>query len=91
MVEFTLHILENATSLEYITLDTVYDEFDEDDLGRCSVAPGRKTSCCLTNEMILEAHNRLMAIEKYIAGKVTSTVKLDVRGPCSRCHTLEPR
>lgn len=82
MVELTCHILENAPSLESITLDTVYDQDDEDDLGRCSVAPSRKTgSCCyLSNDTILEANKGLVAIQKYIVAKVPSTVKLDVRG-----------
>lgn len=40
MVELTCHILENVSSLEYLTVDTVYDEEDDDRIGRCSV---RKT------------------------------------------------
>uniref|UniRef100_K3YYE2 At1g61320/AtMIF1 LRR domain-containing protein n=1 Tax=Setaria italica TaxID=4555 RepID=K3YYE2_SETIT len=93
MVELTCHILQNATSLESITLDTINDQDDEDNLGRCSLTPARKTGeCCyLSNGMILEANKGLMAIQKYIAAKVPSTVELDVRGPCSRCHTLETR
>ncbi|CAL5059596.1 unnamed protein product [Urochloa decumbens] len=92
MVELTCHILENAISLESITLDTVNDWEDEEDLGRCSVAPARKSGeCCyLDSVSILEANKGLMAIQKYIAAKVPSTVQLDVRGPCSRCHSLEP-
>ncbi|XP_062223740.1 uncharacterized protein LOC133922425 [Phragmites australis] len=91
MVELTCHILENATSLECITLDSVFDANDKDDMGRCSVTSARKTGECsrLTNQMIMEANRGLMAIERYIVGKVPSTVKLDVRGPCSWCHTLE--
>ncbi|TKW37351.1 hypothetical protein SEVIR_1G041600v4 [Setaria viridis] len=93
MVKLTCHILQNATSLESITLDTINDQYDEDNLGRCSLTPARKTGeCCyLSNGMILEANKGLMAIQKYIAAKVPSTVELDVRGPCSRCHTLETR
>ncbi|CAL5023282.1 unnamed protein product [Urochloa decumbens] len=92
MVELTCHILDNAISLESITLDTVNDWEDEEDLGRCSVAPARKSGeCCyLDSDSILEANKGLMAIQKYIAAKVPSTVQLDVRGPCSRCHSLEP-
>ncbi|CAO2045007.1 unnamed protein product [Urochloa humidicola] len=88
MVELTCHILENAISLESITLDTVYDWEDEEDLGRCSVAPARKSGeCCYLEAVsILEANMGLMAIQKHIVVKVPSTVQLDVRGPCSRCH-----
>nr|XP_034604795.1 uncharacterized protein LOC117864805 isoform X2 [Setaria viridis]TKW37348.1 hypothetical protein SEVIR_1G041300v2 [Setaria viridis] len=91
MVELACHILENTTSLECLTLDSVLDQNDEDHIGRCSVNSTRKIGECshLTNEMILEANNGLMAIERYIVGKVPSAVKLDIRGPCCRCHTLE--
>jgi hypothetical protein len=37
MVELTCHILENSLSLEWVTVDTVYDEEDDDSTGRCSV------------------------------------------------------
>jgi hypothetical protein len=92
MVELTCHILQNATSLESITLDTINDQHDKDYFGRCSLTPARKAGeCCyLSNGMILEANKGLMAIQKYIAVKVPSTVELDVRGPCSWCHTLDP-
>ncbi|KAF8691466.1 hypothetical protein HU200_040610 [Digitaria exilis] len=90
MVELTCHILENATSLESITLDTVNDNDDKDSLGRCSVAPARGKCCDLSDDMILEANKGLIAIKKYIAAKVPSTSELHVRGPCSQCRTLEP-
>ncbi|CAL5025861.1 unnamed protein product [Urochloa decumbens] len=61
---------------------------DDDKTGRCSV---RTTGRCgpLTKHMILEAHKALEAIRRYILGKVPSTVKLNVREPCSRCHCVE--
>ncbi|OEL28367.1 hypothetical protein BAE44_0010615, partial [Dichanthelium oligosanthes] len=92
IVELTCHILESATSLERITLDSVFDGLDKYDLGRCCATSSRKTGACcpLTKEGILEASKGLMAIDVYIMGKVPSTVKLDVRKPCSLCHTLEP-
>lgn len=92
MVELTCHILENTTSLECITLDSVFDRNDDDNVGRCSLTSTRKTGDCyyLSNEKILEAYNGLEAIQRYILGRVPSAVKLDVRGPCCRCHTLEP-
>ncbi|TKW06092.1 hypothetical protein SEVIR_7G219200v4 [Setaria viridis] len=88
MVELTCHILENAPSLECLTVDTVYDEEDDDNTGRCSV---RKNGRCgpLTRDMILEADKALEAIRRNILGKVPSTVKLNVREPCSRCHYIE--
>ncbi|KAF8651663.1 hypothetical protein HU200_063174 [Digitaria exilis] len=66
MVELTCHILENVSSLEYLTVDTVYDEEDDDRIGRCSV---RKTGRCgpVTRHMILEAHKALEAIRRYLA------------------------
>jgi hypothetical protein len=30
-----------------------------------------------------------LAIEKYIVGKVPSRVNLNIKKPCSRCHTLK--
>ncbi|KQK08696.1 uncharacterized protein LOC100840517 isoform X1 [Brachypodium distachyon] len=91
MVELTCHILKNATSLECITLDTIFDSEDTYNIGRCSETAARKTGECFpqTSQTMLEAYKGLMAIKTYILGKVPSAVKLDVRGPCSRCHTLE--
>ncbi|XBH58751.1 hypothetical protein VPH35_080132 [Triticum aestivum] len=68
MVELTCHILENAASLECLTLDTIDDV---DDIGRHIHETGD-----------------LLAIERYIMGKVPSTVKLNVLEPCRRCHAF---
>ncbi|XP_052156801.1 uncharacterized protein LOC127774573 [Oryza glaberrima] len=91
MVELTCHILENTTSLETITLDTVCDVDDLENIGRCCTTTIRKTGSCypLRREMILEAHRGVMAIERYIKGKVPSNVELTVREPCTWCHDLE--
>jgi hypothetical protein len=89
MVELTCYILENATSLECITLDTIYDSFeDEDNIGRCCVRKTGKTGECadISTKMILEAHRALVAIERYILGEVPATVRLNVHRPCTRCH-----
>ncbi|RLN28981.1 uncharacterized protein C2845_PM05G32450 [Panicum miliaceum] len=90
MVELTCHILESATNIESVTLDCVFDEYDEENTGRCSVTYDRKPGDCfpLNNEMILEANKGIMAIDRYIASKVPSAAKLDVRGHCSRCHSI---
>uniref|UniRef100_A0A0D9WJ56 F-box domain-containing protein n=1 Tax=Leersia perrieri TaxID=77586 RepID=A0A0D9WJ56_9ORYZ len=86
MVELTCHILENTTSLECLTLDTVCDKFKNPNrhsvhrIGLCSRIYGR---------MIVEAENALLAIKRYIVRRVPSTVKLDVLKPCSWCHTAK--
>ncbi|EAY98844.1 hypothetical protein OsI_20792 [Oryza sativa Indica Group] len=91
MVELTCHILENTTSLETITLDAVCDVHDLENIGRCCTTTIRKTGSCypLRREMILEAHRGVMAIERYIRGKVPSNVELTVRESCTWCHDLE--
>ncbi|XP_062226956.1 uncharacterized protein LOC133925124 isoform X2 [Phragmites australis] len=88
MVELTCHILENATSLESLTLDTVLHWEVNGEIRRCSV---QKTGECrhLCRDMILEAHKALRAVERYILGRVPSTVKLNVGEPCSRCHAID--
>uniref|UniRef100_A0A0E0JTJ5 At1g61320/AtMIF1 LRR domain-containing protein n=1 Tax=Oryza punctata TaxID=4537 RepID=A0A0E0JTJ5_ORYPU len=71
MVELTCHVLENATSLKSITLDTVYDALDEDKIDRCYTTSTRRTGECapLTRKMISEAKIGSMAIERYILGE----------------------
>ena len=88
MVELTCHILENATSLESLTLDTVLHWEVNGEIRRCSV---QKTGECrhLCRDMILEAHKALRAVERYILGRVPSTVKLNGGEPCSRCHAID--
>jgi hypothetical protein len=97
MVELTCHILDNATSLEHLTLDTIYDGGNESrfavhEIGDCNR---------IVRRMIIEAHKALLAIEKYIffffemgiekyiAGKIPSGVKLNIKKPCSRCHVVK--
>lgn len=80
MVELTCHILENAMSLECLTLETVCYDF------RCS---GGTTKCGhVTKDMIVEAHKALLVVKRYLLEKVPSRVELNVVEPCSRC-TLE--
>jgi hypothetical protein len=80
MVELTRHILENAMSLECLTLETVCYDF------RCS---GGTTKCGhVTKDMIVEAHKALLVVKRYLLEKVPSRVELNVVEPCSRC-TLE--
>ncbi|KAL6844472.1 hypothetical protein ACP4OV_026145 [Aristida adscensionis] len=88
MVELTFHILENATSLERLTLDTIFKgNHDGNVTSRCRV---QKTGKCfpIRRVMILEAHKALRAFKRYISGRVPSRVKLNVGEPCSLCHAI---
>lgn len=86
MVELTCHILENATSLECLTLDTVYDNSSREDTDRSCVEETSGECQRIGRSMIMHAHKGLWAIEKYVAEKVPSTAKLNVKKLCSRCH-----
>ncbi|KAM0906608.1 hypothetical protein ACQ4PT_016663 [Festuca glaucescens] len=86
MVELTCHILDSATSLVNLTLDTIYDGGYEStdrlavhEIGHCSP---------IGKHMIMEADKALLAIDKYIVPKVPSRVNLNIKKPCSRCHAL---
>jgi hypothetical protein len=83
IVELTCHILENAKSLECLTLSTFYNgEY---------LCFNRKNGKCLrmSRLMIMEACKALLVVEKYIVGKVPPSVELKVVEPCSRCNPLE--
>lgn len=93
LVELTCYILENARSLDCLTLDTTYGA------GRCDVENASSCRGPMVNRdlmecdpisegMLTEAPRAVMAIRKYIENKVPSTVKVTVVKPCSRCHTL---
>ncbi|KAJ1273207.1 hypothetical protein BS78_06G261600 [Paspalum vaginatum] len=87
IVELTCHILENATSLESITLDTIYNLKEDGNISRCSV--GGKGECRrIRRDLVLEAHKASWVVKKYILARVPSTVKLNVGEPCSRCHAI---
>uniref|UniRef100_A0A0A9BIN1 Uncharacterized protein n=1 Tax=Arundo donax TaxID=35708 RepID=A0A0A9BIN1_ARUDO len=87
MVELTCHILENATSLESLTLDAIISEQEDDTSIRCS---GLKSGKCrlISMNMILEAHKAVKVVKRHILGRVPCTVKLNVREPCRRCHAV---
>ncbi|KAF7059440.1 hypothetical protein CFC21_066346 [Triticum aestivum] len=87
MVELTCHILENATSLECLMLDTVYD--NREDTDGCCVKGSSGECRPIGRSMIMHAHKGLWAIEKYVAEKVPSTAKLNVKKLCSRCHKIK--
>lgn len=88
MVELTCHILENATSLESLMLDCIFGEEGGSDTVRCSA---RRFGKCRprSSRMVLESHKALSVVKRYIVGRVPSTVKLNVREPCSRCHAID--
>ncbi|CAL4885156.1 unnamed protein product [Urochloa decumbens] len=81
VVELTRQILEYATSLECLTLDTTHG------MPRCSV---NKTGKCIfmDKEALVEAHEGLLAAKMYIEPKVPSTVEFKVLEPCIRCHAV---
>lgn len=88
MIELTCHILDSATSLENLKLDPIYDAGYEHvdrlavhEIGGCSPPTGRR--------MIREAHKAVLAIENYIVGKVPCNVKLNIRKPCTQCHSVK--
>ncbi|KAM0832525.1 hypothetical protein ACQ4PT_064844 [Festuca glaucescens] len=84
MVELTCHIVENATSLECLTLDTISENGLSDNVRLSMHEIGECPPIC--RHMIGEAQRALLAMERYIVGKVPSTVKLNIKKPCSWCH-----
>ncbi|CAL5029669.1 unnamed protein product [Urochloa decumbens] len=91
LVELTCHILEAATALESLTLDTVHNVKEDSNISRCSSV--EKTGECrpICRDWILEAHKALGVIKRYIVGRVPSSVQLNVGEPCSRCHAISAK
>ncbi|CAM0952272.1 unnamed protein product [Alopecurus aequalis] len=83
LIELTCHILESATSLKCLTLDTI-----DVNLRRCSDNEPDMKCPSLYKADTKKVHESLMAIKTYIECKVPSTVQLEVLEPCSRCHAL---
>uniref|UniRef100_A0ACD5ULV6 Uncharacterized protein n=1 Tax=Avena sativa TaxID=4498 RepID=A0ACD5ULV6_AVESA len=81
MVELACHILENAVSLERLTLETVCYDF------RC--CDGYSECNPVNEDMMMEAHKALLVVKRYLLDKVPSTVELNVVEPCSRCSAAE--
>ncbi|CAM0952270.1 unnamed protein product [Alopecurus aequalis] len=82
MIELACHILENSTSLKWLTLDTCPNNNI-----RCSENLMRKCFP-LGSAIIREAHETVLAVRTHVEGKVPSTVKFNVLGPCSQCHAF---
>ncbi|CAN6372217.1 unnamed protein product [Urochloa humidicola] len=77
MIEFTIHIMEKAKSLECLTLDTTRGH----DRRFASI-----DRCWLLNEAgLVEAGKAHTAIQSYIEGRVPAAVDLKVIEPCSKC------
>nr|XP_051188256.1 uncharacterized protein LOC127301974 isoform X5 [Lolium perenne]XP_051188257.1 uncharacterized protein LOC127301974 isoform X5 [Lolium perenne]XP_051188258.1 uncharacterized protein LOC127301974 isoform X5 [Lolium perenne]XP_051188259.1 uncharacterized protein LOC127301974 isoform X5 [Lolium perenne] len=89
MVELTCHIIENATSLECLTLDTIYDNSSRGEADR-SHEHNKFDECrpVRSRRMIEHAHKGLWAIGRYVVQKVPTRVKLNVKKLCSRCHKI---
>ncbi|XP_020182447.1 F-box/FBD/LRR-repeat protein At1g13570 [Aegilops tauschii subsp. strangulata] len=82
LVELTCHILENTTSLDCLTLDTTCHP-------SCAVTKFDKCHPLMDGDSLVEAQKALLAIRRYVLGKVPSMVKLNILEPCSRCHAVE--
>uniref|UniRef100_J3MYX5 At1g61320/AtMIF1 LRR domain-containing protein n=2 Tax=Oryza brachyantha TaxID=4533 RepID=J3MYX5_ORYBR len=78
LVELTCHIVENTTSLECLTLDTTHGD------GRCS---GNGSSLCspASQSVLMESPRTLLAVRRYIEGKIPPGVKLNVVELCRLC------
>ncbi|TVU43641.1 hypothetical protein EJB05_10127 [Eragrostis curvula] len=89
LIELTCYILENARSLDCLTLDTIYgaSSFASKNSSGCiPMGNGFLVECHqLSKGLLMEAPRAVMAIKTYIQDKVPSTVKLTVVAPCSRC------
>ena len=83
LVELTCYILEYATSLDCLTLDTTWFFFP-----RCS---DHEISKCppLTKNIIRDSQNALLVIRAWIEGKVPPSVKFNVLAHCSKCHNAD--
>ncbi|KAF7066379.1 hypothetical protein CFC21_072373 [Triticum aestivum] len=101
LVELTCHIVENATSLERLTLDTSHGCQSS---GGCSVnIPQRRyytesgaleaasPYMCIPmgEDIIMETVKARLAIRVHVTGKVPSSVMLEVVEPCSWCFGVE--
>uniref|UniRef100_K3ZI88 At1g61320/AtMIF1 LRR domain-containing protein n=1 Tax=Setaria italica TaxID=4555 RepID=K3ZI88_SETIT len=77
MIELTIHIIGKTMSLVSLTLDTTrgHDR-------RCS----RSDKCLqLSKDALVEAEKARVAIQRYVEGRVPSSVNQKVIEPCSKC------
>ncbi|KAM3299879.1 hypothetical protein ACQJBY_041059 [Aegilops geniculata] len=87
MVGLTVHILERTHSLERFTLDTTYG-YDRRTCNIGKFPTARMIGQCwsLSKRALEEAHRAVETADRYIKGRVPSSVQFEVLGPCSRCH-----
>ena len=65
--------------LECLTLDTIPDHYR-----RCGNISDKECTPLYSSSV----HATILDIKTYIEEKVPPTVKLNVLGPCKRCHAL---
>ncbi|CAL4984329.1 unnamed protein product [Urochloa decumbens] len=77
MIQLTIHIIEKTKSLMCLTLDTT----------RGHDRRFAKIDKCLrlSKDALVEAEKARVAIQRYVEGRVPSTVNLRVIEPCSKC------
>jgi hypothetical protein len=77
MVKLTIHIMQKARSLDYLTLDTTRSHDKRfANIDRCWP---------LSEEALVEAGKARVAIERYIEERVPPSVNLKIIEPCSKC------
>ncbi|XP_047050431.1 uncharacterized protein LOC124655607 isoform X2 [Lolium rigidum] len=79
LVELACHILENATSLECLTLESTAGHY------RCGLTGSAK---CYPMSNHKEIPKAILAIRTYIEGIAPPTVDLNVVKPCDRCYVI---
>lgn len=86
LVELACHILENATSLECITLDTTAGHCRCDPKSNNTEIP--KAIRCYPMNNYTEIPKAISGIRTYIEGIVPSTVELNVVKHCNQCYII---
>uniref|UniRef100_A0ACD5V7E4 Uncharacterized protein n=1 Tax=Avena sativa TaxID=4498 RepID=A0ACD5V7E4_AVESA len=89
LIKLVIHILDNAPSLEALTLDTTggYGQ-KASNASECAASRWRSGKCSFLSERdIKDASIAVESVGRYIAGRVPSAVEFQVLEPCRRCHT----
>lgn len=76
LIKLTCQILEISSSLQCLVMDTTAG-YDIDNSGICR---------SLERKVVMEALRGVETIRRHVKGKVPSRVKLEILGPCPRCH-----
>ncbi|XP_044359970.1 uncharacterized protein [Triticum aestivum] len=90
LVELTIHILENAPSLENLILDTIYG-YNRclDTFHKCTTSTKIIQCSPLSRADLARARRAVKVAGRYIVGRVPSSVQLEILDPCNRCNTGE--